>query len=55
VTAPLLLNKLLKGDRRPAPKKPCTATLVKLKKLATGRQKPRRTSFTPAGKGTLLY
>jgi len=35
VTAPLLLNKLPKGDRGPTLNKPCTATLVMLKKTCT--------------------
>ena len=51
--APLLSIKPVKGDRWSAHKKHCTATLVKLKKLATGQQKPRHASLLPAGAGTL--
>jgi hypothetical protein len=68
VTAPLLSTKPVQGDRRPIPTQHCTpvtrfartgrgATLVKLKKIATGWQKLRsrllRQSADSSGHGML--
>jgi len=42
------LNQTRAGDRGPTLNKPYNATLVELKKLATGRQKPRHASLIQA-------